>query len=255
MRNFADRVADAVREKGTALCVGLDPRYGLLPREITGVAESAPAALWVFNKEVIEIAAGEVGAVKVQVAFYERYGWEGMEVFGETLRYARERGLLTIADVKRGDIGSTAEAYAAAHLAGPDAPDAVTVNGYFGFDGLAPFVDAARAAGRGLFVLVRTSNPSAAGVQDFADADGKKLYEHLAAQVAMAEGATVHVMTRSPAARRLALELGAASAGDTFQPPPEPLDSAVIFAPAGEVVPTALEALDRVGRWRSPVST
>ncbi len=182
MRNFADRVADAVREKGTALCVGLDPRYGLLPREITGVAESAPAALWVFNKEVIEIASGEVGAVKVQVAFYERYGWEGMEVFGETLRYARERGLLTIADVKRGDIGSTAEAYAEAYLRGdsPFSADAITVNPYLGEEGVRPFAEAAAEGGRGVFVLVRTSNPSADYVQSFG---AEKVYVRVAEMV------------------------------------------------------------------------
>lgn len=168
MRNFADRLAESVRNKGTALCVGLDPRYVLLPKEVTGAAESAAAAMLAFNKEVIDIAAGEVPAVKVQVAFYERYGWEGMKVFGETLRYARQRGLMSVADVKRGDIGSTAEAYAEAYLR-PDSPfsaDAITVNPYLGEEGLRPFVETAAEAGRGVFVLVRTSNPSSDYVQD-----------------------------------------------------------------------------------------
>ncbi|MCY2924242.1 MAG: orotidine-5'-phosphate decarboxylase, partial [Planctomycetota bacterium] len=97
---------------------------------------------------------------------------------------AKKAGLIVIGDVKRNDIGSTAEAYAAGHLAAPDSADAVTVNGYLGADGIEPFVKVARATGRGLFVLVRTSNPSAGAIQDFAAADGRKLYEHMAAQVA-----------------------------------------------------------------------
>ena len=192
MRNFADRLAESIREKGTPLCVGLDPRYGLVPKEISEVAESPVGARWVFNKEVIDIAAKIVPAVKVQVAFYERYGWEGMEVFGETLRYARESGLLVVADVKRGDVGSTAEAYAEAYLRwdSPFSADAITVSPYLGEEGLKPFVEAAAEEGRGVFVLVRTSNASSDYVQDFGE---EKVYLRVA---------------------RLVRELGEGSVGD-----------------------------------------
>ena len=100
------------------------------------------------------------------------------------VRQAHELGLLVIGDAKRNDIGSTAQAYAAGHLAGPGKPDSLTVNAYFGMDGLKPFLDVCAAEGKGAFALVRTSNPSAGQVQDFANADGKKLYEHMAELVA-----------------------------------------------------------------------
>jgi orotidine-5'-phosphate decarboxylase len=192
VRNFADRLVKSIREKGTPLCVGLDPRYGLVPKEISEVAESPVGALWAFNQEVIDIAAKIVPAVKVQVAFYERHGWEGMEVFAETLRYARESGLLVVADVKRGDIGSTAEAYAEAYLRwdSPFSADAITVSPYLGEEGVKPFVEAAAEEGRGVFVLVRTSNASSDYVQDFGE---EKLYLRVA---------------------RLVRELGEGSVGD-----------------------------------------
>jgi orotidine-5'-phosphate decarboxylase len=122
--------------------------------------------------------------VKPQSAHFEHYGSEGVAAYYQVVRHARQLGLIVIGDVKRGDIGSTAKMYAGGHLTLPDSPDAITVNGYFGADGLAPFVEAAAGAGKGIFVLVRTSNPSAVAIQDFADAAGTKLYEHVAAQVA-----------------------------------------------------------------------
>ena len=125
-----------------------------------------------------------VPAVKLQSACFEVYRGQGVGLFYDLIGQARRLGLLTIADVKRNDIGSTARAYAAAHLGGAEAADAVTVNGYLGADGLQPFVEVAARDGKGVFVLVRTSNPSAAAVQDFADGGGKKLYEHVAEQVA-----------------------------------------------------------------------
>jgi len=136
-----------------------------------------------FCREVIEIVAPIVPAVKVQSAYFEKYGHIGVELYSRVVSTARRLGLVVIGDVKRGDIGSTAEAYAEGHLRG-DGPDCVTVNAYFGADGLAPFVGAAQDEGKGLFVLVRTSNPSGATIQDFTGVEGKKFHEHIAEQVA-----------------------------------------------------------------------
>jgi len=133
---------------------------------------------------VLKIVAPIVPAVKIQSAYFEVYRADGVRLYFDLVRQARELGLIVIGDVKRNDIGPTAAAYAKAHLAGLDAPDAVTVNGYLGADGIVPFVDVAAAEGKGLFILVRTSNPSAARTQDFTDAEGWKFYERLAQQVA-----------------------------------------------------------------------
>jgi len=184
--NFADRLLAAIARKGSPVCVGLDPRFDRLPdalRRGDGPGDEVQA-IGEFCRQVLEIVAPIVPAVKPQIAFFERYRREGVGLYFELVELAQRLGLIVIGDIKRGDIGSTAEAYAAAHLRAEPAPDAVTVNGYFGADGLAPFLAAAKATGRGVFVLVRTSNPSAGTVQDFADAAGKKLYEHVAQHLA-----------------------------------------------------------------------
>ena len=185
--HFVDRLLAAIDDKGSPVCVGLDPVYERLPGEYRrgNAPEDEPLrAVEDFCDEVIRIVSPVVPAVKLQSAYFERYGADGVQAYFDMAHAARDAGLIVIGDVKRNDIGPTAGAYAAAHLAGPDAPDAVTVNGYFGADGIAPFVEVARREGKGLFVLVRTSNPSAGTVQDFAGADGRKLYEHVAALVA-----------------------------------------------------------------------
>ena len=185
--HFADRLLAAIDAKGSPVCVGIDPVYDRLPGELVAdLAEGAGQieALAAFCYEVVELVAPIVPAVKVQSAYFEAHGPAGVELYFKVVRFARECGLLVIGDVKRNDIGSTATAYAAGHLARADAPDAITVNGYLGADGVQPFVAAAGQGGQGVFVLVRTSNPSAAAVQDFADAGGKTLYEHMAEQVA-----------------------------------------------------------------------
>jgi orotidine-5'-phosphate decarboxylase len=141
---------------------------------------------------VLQIVAPIVPAVKVQSAYFERYGWQGVRLYGEIIAMANDLDLVTIGDVKRNDIGSTAKAYALGHLRGVqttfgptlDVADAITVNGYFGKDGLQPFIDQAADTGRGVFVLVRTSNPSAKVIQDIADPAGTKVYEHVARHVA-----------------------------------------------------------------------
>ena len=184
--NFADRLLIAI-DRTAPVCVGIDPVYEQLPPALR--ASSADegrrlAAIGTFCRGVVEAVAGIVPAVKPQSAYFELYREGGVKLYFELVQLARQAGLIVIGDVKRGDIGSTASAYAAGHLGHAAAPDAVTVNGYFGADGLEPFVQAARQAGAGVFVLVRTSNPSAAAVQDFADSSGRRFYEHMAAQVA-----------------------------------------------------------------------
>ncbi len=180
--HFADRLLDAIAAKGSPVCVGLDPRLDRLPAEL---AEREPGeAIGAFCWSVLEAVAPVVPAVKLQSAYFEAFGADGVEAYFSAVRAVRELGLIVIGDVKRNDIGSTAEAYAVGHLRQPDTPDAITVNGYLGGDGIAPFIDAATETGKGLFVLVRTSNPSAATLQGIADADGTKLFEHAADMVA-----------------------------------------------------------------------
>lgn len=184
--NFADRLLKAVREKGSPVCVGVDPVYDRLPDELKGGDDSPAvraAAIREYSRRLLDVIAPIVPAVKPQIAYFEIYREFGLKAYFDVVEYARKLGLVVIGDIKRGDIGPTASAYAAAHLSGDDAPDAVTVNGYFGADGLAPFADHA-ARGKGLFVLVRTSNPSAAAVQDFADGSNTPFYEHMARLVA-----------------------------------------------------------------------
>lgn len=182
--NFADRLLAGIAAKGSPVCVGLDPTLDRLPEAVTAKTRGPIQAVEAFCMGLIEAVAPIVPAVKPQSAYFEALGPEGVAVYFRVIAAAKKAGLIVISDVKRNDIGSTAQAYAAGHLAGPDSADAVTVNGYLGADGIEPFVEVARATGRGLFVLVRTSNPSAATIQDFAAADGRKLYEHMAAQVA-----------------------------------------------------------------------
>lgn len=198
LAHFGDRLMAEVKAKGTPICVGLDPRLENVPEFIkekyvkqfpkhplTAAAES----LIEFNKGIIDAVKDLVPVVKPQIAFYEQYGHAGMRAFEETLWYAREQGLLTIADIKRGDIGSTAEAYAKAflgqvHLFGKEVfsldADSVTVSPYLGVDGIKPFVDEARKHGKGLFVLVKTSNASSCDVQDLQmvhEQGGRTVYE------------------------------------------------------------------------------
>ncbi len=185
--NFADRLLAAIDQKGAPVCVGLDPVYERLPGEMRQ-ADASPSeqiqAMGEFCRMLIELVAPHVPAVKPQEAYFERYGAEGLDVYFQTVTAAKAAGLLVIGDAKRGDIGSTAQAYADAHLRGPAAADALTVNGYFGGDGTQPFIDAAVEGGRGIFALVRTSNPGGAAVQDFVGANGRKFFLHMAQQVA-----------------------------------------------------------------------
>jgi orotidine-5'-phosphate decarboxylase len=187
--SFADRLAEAVERKRSQLVVGLDPRPDLLPVELRGDAhlgrQHAADACARFCRGLVDAVAPYVVAVKPQVAFFEALGADGIAALEDVCAYARTVGLLVIADAKRGDIGSTARAYAAAYVearenGGPALADAVTVSPYLGRDALEPFLLACRREGSGLFVLVKTSNAGGAEIQDLALSDGRPLWQQVA---------------------------------------------------------------------------
>jgi len=197
--NFADNLLAAISKKRVPACVGIDPVYARLPAEINenpelndeSNSEVALDAILEYCRRTIHIVAPYVPAVKINSAYFERYYSEGVFAYYELVEEAANLGLVVIGDVKRGDIGSTAEMYARACLGDPDfsdlddlvAPDAVTVNGYLGLDGVQPFIDIASKEGKGVFVLVRTTNPAAAAIQDVTLADGGTVYEAVGHQV------------------------------------------------------------------------
>jgi orotidine-5'-phosphate decarboxylase len=170
VRHFSDRLADAVEHKSSQLVVGLDPVVEQMPPEVDG-------DLFAFCSGIVDAVAPYAVAVKPQSAFFEAHGTDGVRAFAQVCEYARSAGLIVIADAKRGDIGSTARAYAQAFI---PLADAVTVNPYLGGDSVEPFLDACRREGAGIFCLVKTSNPGSADVQDVALADGRKLWQHVA---------------------------------------------------------------------------
>lgn len=199
MNHFADRLIAAVRAKGNPVCAGLDPRFDQLPASIRDsairthgkTAKAVAEAFIEFNRELLDALADLVPVCKPQVAFYEEFGHEGMRAYAETIRHAKARGFVTIGDAKRGDIGSTAVAYARAHLGGMSITggervgfdsDALTVNPYLGHDTLMPYLEIGAQNGHGLFVLVKTSNPGSGDLQDL-KAEGKPVYEHVAEMV------------------------------------------------------------------------
>ena len=185
---FSDRVADAVERKRTQLVVGLDPRLDLLPVELRGETlggrAAAAAAVDRFCRGIVDAVAPYVVAVKPQIAFFEALGADGAVALEAVCAHAREIGLLVIADGKRGDIGSTARAYAAAFLEprGRLAPlaDALTVSPFLGRDSVDPFLAACRRHGAGVFVLVHTSNAGARDIQEATLSDGRPLWHHVA---------------------------------------------------------------------------
>jgi len=197
--HFSDRLDNAIKAKGNPICVGLDPRFDQLPTDIRDAAvkahgQSAKAvaeAFIAFNKAIIDAVSDIVPICKPQVAFYEEFGWEGMRAFDATIRYAKQKGLLVISDAKRGDIGATALAYARAHLGGENIngenagfdADALTVNPYMGRDTLEPYLEVGARAGRGIFVLVKTSNPGSGDLQDLLTETHRPIREHVAEMV------------------------------------------------------------------------
>ncbi len=190
--DFADQLIDAVRTKGNPVLVGIDPRPEELPPgfldRFPGDRPGIAAALRTFGCDVVDTVASLVAAVKFQSAFYEAYGPDGLAALHATVEYAKQKGLIVIFDGKRNDIGSTAEAYARAYLGkvpvgGAFDPswhaDAMTVNPYFGTDGVLPFVKIAAREQKGVFILLKTSNASASEFQDLV-ADGRPVYRHVA---------------------------------------------------------------------------
>jgi len=190
MNHFADLLTNRISELNNPSVVGLDPRLSQIPKFIKDEAleefgetfEAAAASILIFNKGIIDAIADIVPAVKPQIAFYECFGHEGVKAYQETISYAKEKGMIVIGDAKRNDIGTTATAYAEAHIGmvdlfGEMAPvfdaDAVTVTPYLGTDGIKPFTKVCAEQGKGIFVLVRTSNPSSDEIQ------GQVIGDHL----------------------------------------------------------------------------
>ncbi|MCH5163092.1 MAG: orotidine-5'-phosphate decarboxylase [Clostridiales bacterium] len=177
MKNITDILIDKINEVQNPTVAGLDTRIDFLPESMTKNAKSAEdkaKAITEYNYKLIDALKGIVPSVKIQSAYYEMYAHYGVKAMNDTAAYAKKNGMVVMADVKRNDIGATAEAYAAAYLEDSDY-DYITVNPYPGYDGIKPFVDAGEKNGKGIFVLARMSNPSAAELQNL-DVGGEPLY-------------------------------------------------------------------------------
>lgn len=189
MTNMMDKLINKIQEMQNPTVIGLDPRYEMIPKfiknkyekNLEGVAE----AILEFNKKIIDAVYDIIPAVKPQIAFYEMYGLEGMKVFEKTCKYAKEKGMIVIADIKRGDIGTTAKAYSNAFLGKTLIGDKeesiydvdfVTLNPYMGIDAIKPFIDDCKKYNKGAFILVKTSNPSSGDIQDLQLESGEKVY-------------------------------------------------------------------------------
>ncbi len=195
-----NKLVKEIQAKKAPIVVGLDPMLNYVPEQVQKAAfaefgetlEGAGEAIFQFNKEIVDKTYDLIPAVKPQIAMYEQFGIPGMIAFKKTVDYCKEKGLVVIGDIKRGDIGSTSAAYAVGHVGEvqvggnkfvPFAEDFVTVNPYLGSDGIRPFMDVCKTRDKGMFILVKTSNPSSGEFQDRL-IDGKPLYEHVAEQVA-----------------------------------------------------------------------
>lgn len=195
-----NKLVQKIQQTNAPIVVGLDPMMNYIPEQVQQKAfaeygetlEGAAEAIWQYNKEIIDKIYDLIPAVKPQVAMYEQFGVPGMNAFLKTVEYCKEKDLIVIGDIKRGDIGSTSAAYAAGHIGkvtvgsktySPFKEDFVTVNPYLGTDGIKPFVEVCKEEKKGLFILVKTSNPSSGEFQDRL-IDGKPLYEHVGAKVA-----------------------------------------------------------------------
>ncbi len=181
MKNITDILIDKIEAMKNPTVAGLDTRIDYLPenlRKFANSGEDISKALIEYNCSLIDALYDIVPAVKIQSAYYEMYAHFGVYAFYSTAAYAVSRGMSVMADVKRNDIGATAEAYAAAYL-GPTGFDYVTVNPYPGFDGIKPFTDKCRENNKGIFVLARMSNPSAAQIQNLKLENGETLYSHI----------------------------------------------------------------------------
>ena len=194
-----NQLIQKIEKTKAPVCVGLDPMLGYIPEQVTAKAfrefgetlEGSAEALWHFNKETIDCSYDLIPAVQPQIAMYEQFGIEGLMAYKKTVDYCQEKGLIVIGDAKRGDIGSTSAAYAVGHLGTVQVgsktlsgfhTDMLTVNPYLGTDGVKPFVDVCKESDKGIFVLVKTSNPSSGEFQDQL-IDGKPLYQLVAEKV------------------------------------------------------------------------
>lgn len=195
-----NKLVEKIKKTNAPIVVGLDPALSFVPEHLLKQSyaaygetlEGAADAIWQFNKGIIDNICDLIPAVKPQIALYEQLGIEGLKVFQKTVDYCHEKDLVVIGDVKRGDIGSTSAAYAAAHLGRITVgnrkyrafdEDFATVNPYFGIDGVQPFLDVCKQENKGLFILVKTSNPSSGEFQDRL-IDGRPLYEYVGEKVA-----------------------------------------------------------------------
>ena len=193
MKNVIDILIEKIKETNNPTVIGLDPRYEMLPQcvkekydtDLEGVAK----AIIEYNKTIIDEICDIIPAVKPQIAFYEMYGIPGMQAFKETCKYAKEKGMIVIADIKRGDIGSTAQGYSNAYLGKTKIGekeesiydiDFVTINPYMGTDCVKPFIEDCKKYNKGLFILVKTSNPSSGELQDLKLENGEEVYTRVA---------------------------------------------------------------------------
>ena len=191
-----DRLIENIIEKQNPTVAGLDPKLDYVPASVKNACfeqygktlEGAAAALLAFNKAIIDQIYDIVPAIKPQAAYYEMYGWQGVKALHDTIAYAKEKGMFVMTDGKRNDIGTTMEAYATAHLGTTDVAgesidafgaDALTVNGYLGTDGIKPLVKICQEKDKGIFVLVKTSNPSSGELQDLKLENGASVYEQM----------------------------------------------------------------------------
>lgn len=192
MVNAIDRLIEKIKETKNPTVIGLDPRYDMIPKQIRDKyntdLEGVSKAILEFNKALIDATYDIIPAVKPQVAFYEMYGIEGMKAFEETCKYAKEKGMVVIADIKRSDIGTTAKAYSNAFLGrtkigDKEVPiydvDFVTLNPYMGIDSIKPFIDDCKEYNKGAFILVKTSNPSSGELQDLKLENGDEVYKNV----------------------------------------------------------------------------
>ena len=196
---MVSKLIEKIQKTKAPICVGLDPMLSYIPEHVTKRAydafgetlEGAAEAIWQFNKEIVDATADLIPAVKPQIAMYEQFGIEGLKAYDKTVKYCQQKGLIVIGDIKRGDIGSTSTAYAVGHIGKVQVGSAsfsgfnteyITVNPYLGTDGVKPFVEVCKENDRGIFVLVKTSNPSSGEFQDRL-IDGRPLYELVAEKV------------------------------------------------------------------------
>lgn len=190
MQNAMDKLICKIKQMNNPTVIGLDPRYDMIPKCITEkyeqTIEGACKAIIEFNKKLIDATCDIIPAIKPQIAFYEMFGVEGIKAFKQTYEYAKQKQMIVIADIKRGDIGSTAAGYSNAYLGKTPLGNIeesifdvefVTVNPYLGIDGVKPFIEDCKKCGKGIFVLVKTSNPSSGELQDLKLENGKTVYE------------------------------------------------------------------------------